>query len=209
MSISSSSASSSSVSNLIEKFNKTRMISCVLGMSSINFISSVANSVGHSALLLIDTLSEVQDDSRGEGILIEYGKYWPDMNPEEAEKFKDGKVIYRYGKDGGLRYYGMEYQKFLEEFGTIGYISMDIDSINQITFENFLNICAPISERKWICNNYDQISHNCQTFTVKALGILKPKFIPGMIQKGYAGKNYKKKIDILPACIKDELNKLK
>ena len=209
MSSKSSSSSSSSVSNLIEKFNKTSIISCCLGMSKINFVSNLVNSYAHSALLLLRTLSEDEDQYRGEGILIEYGEYSPDMSKEETKKYDDKEVLYRYDKEGGLRYYGMEYTKFVKEFGSVGYISMDIDPMYQKTFENVVDLCAPTYERKWIKSNYGLINHNCQTFVAKALEILKPQFIPGMIQIGLYGKEYKKKIDIFPDEIKNVLNKLK
>ena len=209
MSSSSSSSSSSSVSNLIEKFNKTSIISCCLGMSKLNFATNYVNSYAHSALLLLSTPSDTQDTKRGEGILIEYGKYSPDMSKEETKKYEGKEVLYRYDKEGGLRYYGMEYKKFVEEFGSVGYISMDIDEMYQKTFENFIDLCSPTNERKWIKSNYSAINYNCQNFVAEALEILRPKFVPGMIQNGPNGKEYKKKIDIFPNIIKNVLNNLK
>ena len=166
MSSDSSSSSSSSVSNLIEKFNKTSIISCCLGMSKLNFATNLVNSYAHSALLLLSTPSDVQDKKRGEGILIEYGKYSPDMSKKETKQYEGKKVLYRYDKEGGLRYYGMEYTKFVEEFGNVGYISMDIDDMYQKTFENFIDLCAPTNERKWIKSNYPNMV--CIEITSKA-----------------------------------------
>ena len=200
---------SSNISNLIEKLNKNNIISCCLGMSKINFASNLVNSYAHPALLLLSTSSEYADQDRGEGILIEYGEYSPDMSKEETKKYDNKEVLYRYDKEGGLRYYGMEYKKFVEEFGSIGYISMDIDEMYQKTFENFIDLCAPTNERKWIKSKYSAINYNCQNFAAEALEILRPKFVPGMIQKGLYGKEFKKKIDIFPNIIKNVLNNLK
>ena len=199
---------SPNISNLIENLNENNIISCCLGMSKIYFASNLVRSYAHSALLLLSTSLEDEDQYREEGILIEYGDYSPDMCEEETKKYNNKEVLYRYDKEGGLRYYGMKYSKFVEEFGSVGYISMDIDPMYQKTFENFIDLCAPTNERKWIKSNY-AINHNCQTFVAEALEILRPQFIPLMIQKGPNGKEYKKKIDIFPNNIKNVLNNLK
>ena len=56
--------SSSSTQYLVEKLNKTKIISCVLAMSKIQ-LNAFSKNFAHAALLLIDTGSDVDDDSRG------------------------------------------------------------------------------------------------------------------------------------------------
>ena len=51
----------------------------------------------HASLLLIYTDSNVDNDNRGDGILIEYGNYFPSMSKKEAEEVEKKNVIYRYG----------------------------------------------------------------------------------------------------------------
>jgi hypothetical protein len=94
---SSSSSSSSTINSLIDKLNQTKIVSCVLAMSKINMNKFSKNFV-HASLLLINTNSDIADESRGDGIIIEYGDYSPKMSDDEIKSVEIGRVIYRYGK---------------------------------------------------------------------------------------------------------------
>jgi len=169
------------VSQLIQKLDKTNIVSCVLAISQTNYFGNLTNRILHSALLLIDTDSEKNDENRGYGILIEYGNFSPEMSVEEDINVKDGNIIYRYGMKGGLRYYSLNYSKFVKDFANIGYVSMDIDKKDQMTFSNFIEQCAPLLEKQWTKDNYSILRNNCHNFIIKAIRILKPHFNPSMI----------------------------
>ena len=211
---SSHSSSNSTINSLIDKLNQTKIVSCVLAMSKIN-MNKFSKNFAHASLLLINTNSDVADESRGDGIIIEYGDYSPKMSDEEIKSVKEGRVIYRYGDKGGLRYYAFKYTEFLETFGDICYVSMDIKPEYQVTFQYFLDKVAPESENDWIKEKYNisilkgSANHNCQSFAAKALKILKPSFDPNNIIKKDTSKKTNKKIDIFPKYIKDVLETLK
>ena len=213
---SSSSSSCSTTDRLIEQLNNTKIVSCVLAMSKIQW-NKINKNFSHAALLLIETDSEIDDDSRGDGILIEYGDYSPNMSEEEKEAVEKKRVYYRYGDKGGLRYYAFNYKEYLKIFGDICYVSMDIESDNQMTFQYFLDKVAPPDENDWIKEKYKVLgdifglaggNHNCQVFAAKALDLLKPTFISKMIVVTDKDRKTKKKIDIFPQQIKAILSKL-
>ena len=54
---------------MVEKLNKTKIVSCVLAMSKIN-MNNLNKNFAHAALLLIDTESEMDEKFRGSGIII-------------------------------------------------------------------------------------------------------------------------------------------
>jgi len=203
----------SSHSSSILQLNNKKIVSCVLAMSKIN-LNKLNKNFAHGALLLIDTELDVDDDYRGDGIIIEYGDYFPNMSEKESEQVKKGNVIYRYGDKGGLRYYAINYKEFLNIFGNICYVNMDISSDNQMTFFDFIDIIAPTSDNIWIKENYKvsilnrNDNYNSHTFVAKALSILKPKFMKNMIIVTDDSRKTKKRIDIFPDIIKDELLKL-
>ena len=211
---SSSSSSSSTINSLIDKLNQTKIVSCVLAMCKIN-MNKLSKNFVHASLLLINTNSDIADESRGDGILIEYGDYSPKMSDGEIKSVEKGRVIYRYGDKGGLRYYPFKYTEFLETFGDICYVSMDIKPEYQVTFQYFLDKVAPESENDWIKEKYNisilkgSANHNCQSFAAKALKILKPSFDPNNIIKKDTSRKTNKKIDIFPKYIKDVLETLK
>ena len=214
---SSSSFSSSSTKSIVEQLNEKKIASCVLAMSKIN-MNNLNKNFAHAALLLINTQSEVDDRSRGNGIVIEYGDYSPKMSIEEKEAVEKGIVIYRYGDKGGLRYYSIEYKEYIKIFGDICYVSMDIESHNQMTFQYFIDSIAPTSENIWIKEKYKvsilngiigKDNHNCQSFASKALMKLKPKFNPIQITVKDESRRTKKKIDVFPSTIKEVLETLK
>ena len=211
---SSSSSSSSTINSLIDKLNQTKIVSCVLAMSKIN-MNKFSKNFAHASLLLLNTNSDIADESRGDGILIEYGDYSPKMSDGEIKSVEKGRVIYRYGDKGGLRYYAFKYTEFLETFGDSCYVSMDIKPEYQVTFQYFLDKVAPESENDWIKEKYNvsilngSANHNCQSFAAKALKILKPSFDPNNIIKKDTSRKTNKKIDIFPKYIKDVLETLK
>ena len=193
------------VPQLIQKFNKTNITSCILAISKVNFLSNYLTVFSHASLFIIYNNSDFSDENRRNGILIEYGYYSPNMSKEEEIGMKEGYIIYRYGIKGGLRYYVKNYSDFLENFVDIGYFNMDIDLEDQMTFSNFIEQCAPLHENEWIQNNYSAIKNNSHHFIIKALKILKPKFIPGMIKLNKQFNTKKEKINIFPEGIRNVL----
>ena len=127
------------------------------------------------------------------------------MNSKETSNVKNDWVLYRYGMKGGLRYYLKNYSEYLKEFGDIGYIDMDIDNEYQITFLDFIERCAPLNENQWTQRNFSVINYNSQTFTIKALEILKPNFSSSYIQLRNSVNPKEKKINILPNGIREVL----
>ena len=211
---SSHSSSNSTINSLIDQLNQTKIVSCVLAMSKIN-MNKLSKNFAHASLLLLNTNSDIADESRGDGIIIEYGDYSPKMSDGEIKSVEKGRVIYRYGDKGGLRYYAFKYTEFLETFGDSCYVSMDIKPEYQVTFQYFLDKVAPESENDWIKEKYNvsilkgSANHNCQSFAAKALKILKPSFDPNNIIKKDTSRKTNKKIDIFPKYIKDVLETLK
>lgn len=206
-SIKCSASSATHVKDLVTNFDDTCIYSCVLGISSIKtfFGETIAK---HTALLLSNKKSRELRKKGGLGILIEYGEYAPSMCEEEKKYEKNGYVIYRYKDKGGLRYYAKDFKEFKNEFGDIGYVNLDIDQINQKTFTDFIDKCAPENEFKWIKKNYNLITFNCQTFTAHALSILKPEYDERFIDKGIKTNHYEENESIIPKCILKILHEL-
>jgi hypothetical protein len=204
----SSVSSATSVSKIIDKLNLKTIASCIIGISKINFLSGNLKDVSHSALLLLDTQSEA-DNEEDEGILIEYGDYSPNMSEKEKEYVQKGKVKYRYGDKGGLRYYAKKFQDFLNEFANLGHIELDIDTTDQKTFDTFIVDISPENQENWTQSKYAAFSHNCQTFVVEAIKNLNPKFQRNCVypkdQKLMGKKS--KKVSFIPSQIMDELKK--
>lgn len=205
----SSSSSSSSTTDLVQKYKSINIVACVVGMSYINAGSGYNNDWSHAALLLINTDADISDEQRGEGILVEYGNYSPNMSKEEKKKYDKKQVLYRYGEKGGLRFYGMGFSQFIKEFCNIIYVDMDIDEVNQNTFSYFLDVCSPLNEFKWIQKNYSVINgFHCQKFVAEALEILKPNFLSRDVRQGaLCNKNKKDKVDLFPSCISEVLKR--
>ena len=204
---------------MVEKLNKTKIVSCVLAMSKIN-MNNLNKNFAHAALLLIDTESDMDEKFRGSGIIIEYGDYCPTMSEKEQKDVEKGVVIYRYGDKGGLRYYAIDYLEYIKIFGDICYVSMDIESYNQMTFQYFIDTIAPTSENIWIKEKYKvnilngwfgngKENHNCQSFATKALNLLHPKLNTNAIMVTDESRRTKKKIDIFPSAIKEVLETIK
>jgi len=202
-------SSQNNVSQLIQKLDKTSIVSCVLGLNKANNIGNLTNRILHSTLLLIDTNSHKIDEN-GYGILIEYGDFSPEMSVEEGRRVKDGSVIYRYGEKGGLRYYSLNYSKFLKDFANFAFVCMDIEKEKRMTFWYFINKCAPLQENLWTQNNYNIFKNNSQNFIAEALKVLKPYFNSRMITiNNLMFKHDKKKINYIPQPIIDALNAIK
>ena len=154
---SSSSSATTKVGDLIKKIDQTKIKSCVIGISTLKF-HWLSNDIAHTALFISD-IRRGKLANNSEGILIEYGNYPPD-EPEGKKKENDfaksGDVIYRYGVEkGGLRYYTNTIEFFLKKFCDVGYVTLDIDKDNQKSFYNLIDIMAPLSENKWIKENYN------------------------------------------------------
>lgn len=212
----SSSSSSAPVSDIISQWKNSCIQSCVLGISKIGMTSNLSTKISHAAILLLNKEIDYDEDDDNiildtNGILIEYGEYDPNKD-EEKNKVKKGLVVYHYGEKGGLRYYIKKYGNFIEEFGDIGYIDLNIHSDNQISFDTFLDKIAKLEDNKWTLNNYSAIyNFNCQNFAIEALHELNPHFVIGNIypkDPNLAAKKSKKKLDFVPSNIKEELLKL-
>ena len=212
----SSSSSSAPVSDIISQWKNSCIQSCVLGISKIGMTSNLSTKISHAAILLLNKEIDYDEDDDNiiletNGILIEYGEYDPNKG-EEKNKVKKGLVVYHYGEKGGLRYYIKKYGRFIEEYGDIGYIDLNIHSDNQISFDTFLDKIAKLEDNKWTLNNYSAIyNFNCQNFAIEALHELNPHFVIGNIypkDPNLAAKKSKKKLDFVPSNIKEELLKL-
>ena len=212
----SSSSSSAPVSDIISQWKNSCIQSCVLGISKIGMTSNLSTKISHAAILLLNKEIDYDEDDDNiildtNGILIEYGEYDPNKD-EEKNKVKKGLVVYHYGEKGGLRYYIKKYGRFIEEYGDIGYIDLNIHSDNQISFDTFLDKIAKLEDNKWTLNNYSAIyNFNCQNFAIEALHELNPHFVIGNIypkDPNLAAKKSKKKLDFVPSNIKEELLKL-
>ena len=220
LSFSSSSNSTSSaepVADIITKINKQNICSCIVAISEINKLSPYFRNISHAAILLLDI--KIPDDDEyldnGEynekklGVLVEYGDYSPNMSSVEKNYYEKKLVFYRYNLDGGLRYYAKRINEFKKEFGNKCYIEMDISSINQITFDKFINEISPLNDKKWIKSKYSILNHNCQHFVGEALKILKPIFSLGRIQNNINIPNKKDRANNIPETIKTVLYKFK
>lgn len=210
---------SSSISNSgsaeIKEFIKTRIIvSCCLGISSLS-TESISGKIGnylggkyytHTALWLSD--KKMEEDESALGLILEYGCYdqeydvkviVDDKGQEKEMKIKKDSVIYHYGDEGGLRYYVKEYDKFQEIFGTIAFVDLDIDTEQQLKFDDFMKKCAPDKENEWIKDKYNWRTHNCHDFSERAIRILKPIYIQkNIIIKDKSKKTSKERESVLP-----------
>ena len=215
ISINSSSKSSVSsatpVGEIIDKINKTSITSVIVGISEISVLSKVSNSVTHAAILLLDINLEEQEDldKKLVGILMEFGDYSPEMSTSEKDYTERKLVHYRYGDQGGLRYYGKNLEEFKKEFGNRSYIEMDISSHRQKTFDAFINEIAPTYSSKWTKNSYSLNSCNCQHFVAEALKLLRPTYSKFKVTNTVDPNNSSKKTKQIPNVILKVLNTLK
>ncbi len=218
---SSSDYATSKTNSMVRFLNKVKFVSCVLAMSKIN-LNELNKNFAHAALLLIDTESYHDDDSRGSGLVVEYGDYNPTMSKEEKEAVEKGEVIYRYNEKGGLRYYAIDYKEYIKIFGDACYVDMDIEPERRMTFNDFIDKIAPKSENYWIQEKYKvnylselipeskDSNFNCQTFAYQALDLLKPTFNPDkiVVTDELRKDQIKNKIDAFPTYMAEALNKL-
>ena len=148
--------------------------------------SNLSNKISHAAILLLNKEIDYDEDDDNiildtNGILIKYGDYDPNKG-EEKNKVEIGLVVYHYGEKGGLRYYIKKYGRFIEEFGDIGYIDLNMHSYNQISFDTFWDKIAKLEDNKCTLNNYSAYCNfNCQNFAIEALHELNPHFVIGNI----------------------------
>ena len=132
------------------------------------------------------------------------------MNETEKNSINKGIDVYRYGDNGGLRYYVKKYSEFIEQYGDIGYIDLNIDEPNQKTFVDFINNVAKLEDNKWIQKNYSVLNFNTQNFAIEALKELKPFFHMGNVfpkAQELAKNKSIKKLNFIPPIIKYELMK--
>ena len=214
---SSSSSSATKIGDLITKINKTAIYSFVIGISKIKY-HSLSRNISHAALLLTtkqrkDLLNNKSKNT--EGILLEYGAYPPDepkAKETEENNIKNGLVIYRYGKKGGLRYYTNTFEYFKNNFCDVGYIALNISNDNQKTFYELIDILAPESENKWIKENYNAVniinkSQNCQDFVCHVIDILKPSYEVTFIKPGKDYSSITDEESLVPDSILKTLQK--
>lgn len=216
---SSSSSSATKIKDLINELNTKPIYSFIIGISHIKY-HSLNRNIAHAALLF--TTQKKKDIMSGkcnntEGILLEYGSYPPDepkAKIQEEENIKNDLVIYRYGDKGGLRYYTNTIDFFRNNFCDVGYVTVNICKNNQKTFFNLIDILAPLSENKWIKENYNAVSliknsQNCQDFVCHVIDILKPTYEVGYITKGNKSSaiDEENKEDLIPSDILKTLKK--
>ena len=204
--MSQSSMSSHRVDNIVQEFDEKCIRSCVIGISSI-MGSSINHNIAHSALLLSEKKANDLERKGGTGILIEYGNYTPNLNEVEKHCVKDGYIIYRYGEQGGLKYYVHYFDEFKKKFCDIGYLCLDVSEENQITFSAFIDKIAPKYENNWIQKNYSLFTLNSQSFVSHVLDILKPRFNYMCFTKGPSAPNVRNYESIIPNKILKTLQK--
>ena len=211
----SSTSSATKVKDITEKWGNNPISSCVLGISKIGKASNLSTNIAHAALLMLKEKFNFNDDEsdilKRNGILVEYGDYSPDMEETEKQYYENGYVIYQYGEQGGLRYYGKNYGEFIEEFGDIGHVELKINEVNQNTFEYFINKIAKKEDNKWTKADYKVgfSNFNCQTFVIEALKEIKPNFNLGDVYPKDINLINKRKqsLNFIPDNIKNELIK--
>ena len=197
VSSSGSSNSAAKIDNIIKEFDEKCIHSCVIGISSIRG-SSINHNIAHSALLLSEKKANDLERKGGTGILIEYGDYTPNLNEDEKNYVKNGYVIYRYGEQGGLRYYVHYFDEFKTKFCDIGYLCLDVSKENQITFSHLIDKIAPKYENNWIQKNHSLFTLNSQSFASHVLDILKPRFNYIYFTKGPSAPNDRNYESIIP-----------
>ena len=182
--------------------------SCIIGISKLP-LHWLYHNFAHTALFLSDEKhNQIKEEK--EGIIIEFGFYPPEKGEEkkkEEDYIKNGQVIYRYEKLGGLRYYTNNYKNFKEFFCDAGYIKLNIYKDNYQTFSTFIDKIASISEKKWIKSNYEGTNFNCQNFTADSIDVLKPTYDKNIVKgknENFDGNNIE---NIIPDKVKKKLKK--
>ena len=216
---SSSACSFPKIEDLVKQINEKPIYSLVIGFSQIHFYSLNHNFVHASLFLTTYKTNELflEKNKNVDGILLEYGNYPLDGTYDkkiEDYEIKNGLKIYRYEGQGGLRYYACEFEYFIKRFGDAGYITLDISKENNYTFPNLIDKLAPLSENKWIKENYNMIgifkkSQNSQDFVCHVIDILKPHYNKDNIKNGkyLETKSDSDKESIVPNSILKTLKK--
>ena len=178
-----SSSSGTDITKIINSWGVSTIASCILGINKIGDESGLTNLVAHSSLLLLNKKIEYDDGyeelKEKQGILIEYVDYNPNSSDYEKNFVKNNLVIYHYDNEGGLRYYGKNYNEFCKEFGNSGYIEFNIKPDFQLTFGYFLEKIAKKEDNKWIQSKYSNDitnNFNCQSFVIEVFKLLNPYF---------------------------------
>ena len=101
-------------------------------------------------------------------IILEYGGY------------TGGDSTYKnyihYAEEDGLRFSIMDYYDYLHiiKDGKIGSEHLSfLDFENKMTLQELIDKCNNKNDKKWIKDNYNLSSHNCQDFVAKVIEILK------------------------------------
>ena len=188
---SSVSSSNTKVEVLVSQLNKESIRSISIGVNEIRG-NILYNDLTHTSLFLSKNKAKDLDNRIGNGILIEYGYFSPNINDTEKNYVNDGYVIYRYGNEGGLRYYMQNMPEFIETKCDLCYVCLDIYRDNQISFSYFLDKIAPKNDDKWTNKNntianINSEHNNSQDFVASALhNLLKPKeYDRRMVKKGH------------------------
>ena len=216
---SSSSSSSDSAASVNEYIQDKKIVSCSLGLSKLgeatikSFFGNMlaGKNYVHSALWLSD---KNFDNTNEKGLIIEYGyyeqekeiEYIPDNGIQKQKVVDKKNVIYHYKEKGGLRYYVKDYADYKKIFATIAYVDLDIPVENQMMFQDFINIIAPVQDNEWILKNYNFRTKNCQHFCAYALKQLKPLFRLRDIIINDKKNATQKRDSIIPDCILETLN---
>jgi hypothetical protein len=161
-----------------------KIISCCVEIST----QKIENLIGdkyytYTSLWLSD--KDFGDEDNPYGLVFEYGNYnkedeikviVDDKGKEKKMEVSKSCVIYHYGKKGGLRYYAKLYKDYIDIFGNVAFVELNVE--NQIKFIDFINKLASINEEEWIKDKYHFLDNNCHSFVSKAIIILKPFYQP-------------------------------
>ena len=195
---------SAKIGDLIEQLETKHapIKSCIIGISRLP-LHWLHHNIVHTALFLSDERHNKLKEEK-EGIIIEFGYYPPEKGEEkkkDEEYVKNGYLIYRYGEQGGLRYYTNNYKNFKEFFCDVGLVKLNIYKENYMMFSTFIDKIASISEKKWIKSKYSIINFNSQDFIVDSIDILKPIYDKNI------GKNEKVDVKYIEDIIPDKIKK--
>lgn len=135
------------------------------------------------------------------GILVEYGGKPKGENylPCASSSSSLSPLIYKYGKDGGLRYQILSYSDFIERSDDV--MNLTIRKYYRPTLNELLNtICG---DSNWKRNDYNLATHNCQDFVCKFIDILDAVRPEDKYFRGFHNNS----IAQYPCCIIKQLEK--
>ena len=183
------SSTNTKINDMVRQLDRESIRSIVVGVVKIIF-NELDSTLAHTSLLLSKNRARDLERGIGDGILIEYGYYLPNKG-DEKKYVNDGLVKYRYGEEGGLRYYMQDISEFIKTQAGLCYVCLDIGRDNQITFSYFLDKIAPQYSYEWTNSKYHATDlrekhHNCQTFVARALNevLIPSEYNKNMVIKG-------------------------